>query len=966
MKSETARKIGMAVCAIVMLIGVAALVVYVGGFGEKLASILPFGDNNTSEASTVPQDEPVFAESPLNGFNAQWLEWGADISDIQSAEAAMKKIKEQGFDTVVFSSCDNVVLASLVQSAKQNGLYTVALADAKGFSSSGAVDTAAVKALLSSGVESVMLDFRGGFSEREISNTAKALRKANKTVYLGIYALANADYQPVCAADIFDYKYVDITIPTASIEGDYVQFLNNYLDGTTRDTVFGIRAELLGNAKGYEEPDEIMAQLESIKQTNAFGFGIYRYGILEKNESLAKAVSEYMATGLIKDFFKELVVSKPANTSFKTDESVISFVGTADISMPLTLNGQAVEMIDDGYFSVEKKLKVGENVFAFSHKSQVITYKITYTPKLLKSVEPKESINAPGGTQLTIVAVAYKSASVKAVINGSSVALSRSDDYNDESEADVGSDYTYFVGSYTLPASSNEAKNLGKIKVTASYSGQSESLSGASVTVNAQEVEAPPVVEVDTTAGTTSQTPTTTQQPTDESESSGSEGSENSDSQQSTSATTAATTTTEKTTEERTELFDLLTPYKYNGVSGKSKMIVVKKAYGETLPVTPLDDVSVPYYTPLPEGTVDYVKTTASYSGINYYVLSSGRRVYQKDVEYLSSGYNMPANAIKTVSVKKTSDSTDITFTMKWKVPFNVREYPQSFYEQTKGRPYSVKAFTAEYIDIVFYYTTSADKAPQLSSSVIKRAEWIKSDSDKTQTLRLYLKKQGGFYGIKYYYNSDGTLTFSVKERASSAIAGKVIMLDAGHGGNDPGAIGTTIVGSKNIYEATINLAIANKMKSKLEALGATVIMTRTSADQTISLDARAASCRAKNPDVFVAVHCDASESQSPSGTTAYYYKSYSYPLAKYLNEGIVSAYKRTVYASNSTMANKVDKGSKFKGFRVTRVEECPSVLIEFGYVTNIVECKALSLDSNQNALAQGAVDGLVNYFKNS
>ena len=506
-------------------------------------------------------------------------------------------------------------------------------------------------------------------------------------------------------------------------------------------------------------------------------------------------------------------------------------------------------------------------------------------------------------------------------------------------------------------------QNLGKIKINASYSGVTQTVSGASVSVNAKAEVVPPVVEAPpTSADPTTTAGSTTEPVTDEiSENSSSEDDGSSQTLPSTAPTLP--TTTEKPSSP-TEIFKLLTPYEYNGVSGKSKMVVIKASLAETLPDTTTNDVSVPYFTPLPAGTVDYVTGTLSYSGINYYVLASGRRVYKTDVEYLSSGYNMPANEIKTVGVKKTTSSTDITFTTRWKVPFNVREKPQSFYEQTAGRPYSVKSFTAEYVDIVFYHTTKTDAAPQFNSNVIKKAEWINDGT--TQTLRLYLNKKGGFYGIKYYYNSNGTLTFSIKERASSAIAGKVIMLDAGHGGNDPGAIGAAIVGSKNVYEATINLALANKIKAKLEALGATVIMTRTSATQTISLESRAAACRSKNPDIFVAVHCDASESQSPSGTTAYYYKSYSYPLADSMSKGIVSAYKNTVYANNSAMASKVDRGSAFKGFKVTRVEECPAVLIEFGYVTNVVECKALTLDENQNALAQGAVNGIVNYFKNS
>ena len=193
-------------------------------------------------------------------------------------------------------------------------------------------------------------------------------------------------------------------------------------------------------------------------------------------------------------------------------------------------------------------------------------------------------------------------------------------------------------------------------------------------------------------------------------------------------------------------------------------------------------------------------------------------------------------------------------------------------------------------------------------------------------------------------------------------------MLDPGHGGNDPGAIGTAIVGNRNIYEETINMSIANKVKSKLEALGATVILTRNSSGSTVSLETRAALCRANNPDVFVAIHCDASgSSSSAAGTTAYYYKSYSYPLAYYLNKSIVSTYQNVIYANNSAMADKADdKGSMFKGFKVTRVEECPAVLIEYGFVTNVTECNVLANDASRNLLAQATVDGLVDYFKNS
>ena len=963
MEKNNSRKALMALCITIMVVGVAALVIYAGGFLPRIADL--FAKDQSVDETTEEFTQPVFvstASGPAEGMHAVRLEKGTDFTDITKAYEAVADIAEWGFNTVIFSGCDTAEAAQLATQAKNNGLFSVWLVNTDTVVKSGAVDVNALSSMCGTGVDSVLFSANSA-AKNEASLAAKALRELDTSLYIGAFAQAEKDYATVCPSDVFDYKYIDLSIPTSKVAGEYIDFISQYCDGTTEDTVFGMHTELVGNAEGYDKPDELMKQFSSVTMSAASGFGFYRYDILKKNNlNLRDAIVDYMKNGIMKDYFKELNVSSPAKTKTQTNQSLISFVGTGDISYPLTINGQAVKMIDDGYFSVEQKLKVGENKFVLEHKGKTLTYTVNYKIQLIESVMPEGTVSAAGGTVLDIAVVAHKAADVKATIGGVSVKLERSDEYDDTNSADEGSDYTYFVGVYTLPESASADRSLGKISATASYSGLTETVSGASVIVNKKQEFVPPVVE----PVTTTQYLTTLTEPSSATELvSGDESSldENSD-RVSSEVTTAETTVT--TTTQKVDIFSQLTPYSNNGVSGRSKMVVIKKNYAESLPASTVNDVSVPYFTALLKGTVDYVVDTASYGSIKYYKLASGRRVYQSDVEYLAQGYNMPANEIKTVGVIKSADETKINLTMKWRVPFNVREHPQKFYEETPGRPYCVRNFTAEYVDIVFYHTAITDSAPKLRTSVISKAEWIKN-SDNSCTLRIHLNKTGGFYGIKYYYNNDGTLTLSIKERANSSISGKVIMLDPGHGGNDPGAIGTAIVGNKRVYEETINIAIANKVKSKLESLGATVIMTRNSSNKTFSLDERAALCRATNPDVFVAIHCDASgTSSSASGTTAYYYKSYSYPLAKYLNESIVSAYKNTVYSDNPTMANKANKGSLFKGFRVTRVEECPAILIEYGFVTNVVECNALVNDKNQNALAQATVDGLVNYFKNS
>lgn len=951
MKNDVGKKIGMAACVFVMIAGIITLVMYIGGFFPKIADFF----SKEEETETIVETEPVYAaepQGPVNGMNAIVIEKGVDFKEAQKSFDIFSAIASWDFNTVIFSGCDIADVTQLASQAKSNGLYSVYMIGSDSIVRSGVPNKEAAISLLGTGVDSLLIAPAGGAAINEVALAANVIRELNPSAYIGVYAQASKQYSPVCVADVFDYKYVDVKIPSSEIAGDYSKFISAYCDGTTKDNVFCMHTEFIGNSKGYEKPDEILKQFSAVTSVENSGYSFYRYGIFSKDNDLRNAIIDFKQNGILKDYFKELVISSPKKTKFETNQSLVSFVGTGDITKPLTLNGQAVEMIDDGYFSVEKQLTAGKNVFVFEHNGKKITYTITYKIKLIDSVMPSSNVSAPGGTALDVIAVAHKSADVTATLGGVTISLVRSDEYDDNTSVDDASDYTNFVGTFNLPESAESDTNLGKIKFTAKYQGMTESKSAATVTVNAIQEFVPPAEEIapEETSADDSST-----QPAEEDSSV-----ENEDSSIDTP------TKPEELPDEPKELFELLTPYKNNGVSGKSKMIVVKKEYAETLPASTMNDVSVPYFTFLPKGTVDYVVNTSTFDGFKYYVLSSGRRVYQTDVEYLSAGYNMPSNEIRTVGIAKESDKTKITLSMKWKVPFNVREHPQDFYTQISGRPYSVRNFTAEYIDIVFYHTTKVDTMPSINTSVISKAQWI-TNGNGTVTLRLSLNKKGGFYGIKYYYNSDGTLTLSVKERQNSSISGKVIMLDPGHGGNDPGAIGTTVVNGKRIYEETINLAIAKKVKSKLEAMGATVIMTRNSSSTTLELDSRAALHRAKNPDVVVSIHCDASEtSSSASGTSAYYYKSYSYPLAKHLSTSIVSAYKSQIYARNSAMANKVDRGAMFKGFRVTRIEECPSVLIEYGFVTNVTECNALANDNNRDILAQATVDGLVAYFKNS
>ena len=142
--------------------------------------------------------------------------------------------------------------------------------------------------------------------------------------------------------------------------------------------------------------------------------------------------------------------------------------------------------------------------------------------------------------------------------------------------------------------------------------------------------------------------------------------------------------------------------------------------------------------------------------------------------------------------------------------------------------------------------------------------------------------------------------------------------------------------------------------------------MTR-STDKWVCYTDRNSAVRDRNPDMFISIHCDSSKSASAMGTSAYYYRAYSQPLAKAIHESLVNAYKTQIYKdAPAEITSKISRGANFYAFRVARVEECPAILIEYGFVSNPDECAILQTPANRNILAEATVQGIKNYISAS
>lgn len=99
-------------------------------------------------------------------------------------------------------------------------------------------------------------------------------------------------------------------------------------------------------------------------------------------------------------------------------------------------------------------------------------------------------------------------------------------------------------------------------------------------------------------------------------------------------------------------------------------------------------------------------------------------------------------------------------------------------------------AFNGKYVDITFSHSGNVvGKINVSGSKIVSAAQWITDSKAKTLTLRLTLRTPGRFYGYSVGYTSDGCLTLKIKAKPASSLSGSVIMIDAGHGGNDSGAI---------------------------------------------------------------------------------------------------------------------------------------------------------------------------------
>lgn len=180
-----------------------------------------------------------------------------------------------------------------------------------------------------------------------------------------------------------------------------------------------------------------------------------------------------------------------------------------------------------------------------------------------------------------------------------------------------------------------------------------------------------------------------------------------------------------------------------------------------------------------------------------------------------------------------------------------------------------------------------------------------------------------------------------------------LIVLDPGHGGSDPGAIGT--LNDKRVDESDLTLSISQKVKAILEKSGYTVIMTRDD-DSYKTLVERPTLANEYNAALFVSIHINSADAKSANGTEVYYASSNN--SDKY---GISSSQlaKKVLNRMLAYMGS-TNRGVKTAEHAVTKRTNMPSCLVEVGFISNVDELEDMCSQDYQYKAAQGIAEGII------
>ncbi len=372
----------------------------------------------------------------------------------------------------------------------------------------------------------------------------------------------------------------------------------------------------------------------------------------------------------------------------------------------------------------------------------------------------------------------------------------------------------------------------------------------------------------------------------------------------------------------------------------------------ETFEGGTIDDTSYPSNSYLPIGTVDYCAENSvinNFTEKEYRLLRCGKRTYEYAVK-VYEGSLPENNQIVVDDFKDEKKYVVLSLNTVFKAPFFVEFKDENL---NKISDFKIESNTAAYVDITFCYCNEFSKIFTFEENYLfNNYEIIKNENNTV--LRFKLSNIGSFYGWYAEYDEEDLLNFyflkptkvySANNRYGYAIPDATIVIDAGHGGVDSGAVGG------GLKESDANLGFASVLKRKFQEVGAQVIMTRENFDEPGTHNRILTAFNAK-PDMIISIHRNSGGS---NGFSSYYYNSYTYNAANEIYKATKSA---SLYRTNHA--------PNFHYFFLSRVSFCPSVLTENGFITDSEDRQNMIQLSHMEYSAEAIVKGVINFYINT
>lgn len=340
-------------------------------------------------------------------------------------------------------------------------------------------------------------------------------------------------------------------------------------------------------------------------------------------------------------------------------------------------------------------------------------------------------------------------------------------------------------------------------------------------------------------------------------------------------------------------------------------------------------------FTPQAAGMRDYAVS----QGNGYYRLRVGGYIKNENIRELQAGTTIDIADIAGIWVGVSGEHTVITVDAGVTIPMN--------------------GYVENGIFYLSLYNINADWTGSIvlaDNPLFTSASWAKSTKANSIKLALTLRDVNNFYGFTFDYDETGRTLVRLRNPSGLAsgdapLSGKVIVLDAGHGGADTGALGAWA----GMNEADLNLAITLEAARALRALGAEVILTRE-ADVTVDINDRVAMLDQIAPDLSISIHQNsmpyATDITKVRGLVGLYYAD----AGKLLTE--------CVSASVSKTLNRYERTPSEQRLALCRNARFPSTLIEVGFITCIEEYEKMQSADVITATGDAVAEGVLAYYR--